>query len=1086
MNFNPATDPIPHGLVVEASAGTGKTYSVAAIITRELALRDDLRIGQILITTFTRNAAAELRDRIRRRLVETVRVLRGEAPAGDDAVAARLRVGEEHAVRARCGRLERALVEFDSATISTIHGVCSRVLRAAGIDMGGVTDTTDTDRIVAEVVNDLVVAHATDAHRWDERRIVPLVMALLGDPFLEPWFDRHDAQGNDLPLAHVERLESLGILLRECVTRVHAALAARPSFNDLLRLAREVVCDDTRPELLAALRERFKLAIVDEAQDTDRQQWVLLTRLFPGGDGRALVSVGDPKQAIYGFRGADVRAYVEYATQASLHQTLTTNRRSDQPLLDALNVAFAEKTFGVGIAYITVDAPSHRQASQLLGMRAVPPSGPVEFIELGLQTSQTALARPVLGTVIELLDTARLATPQDAARPERPVEPKDICVLVRSGAVGRLVERELVRAGIPAVTGGTSSVMTSQMALDVRALLEAIEQPANLGRVRRAAATVFLGGSLVDAGVLAEEVILEVQDSLMTLSGVLEKQGIAALGATLEAREEIMARVAAGRAGERNLTDFLHVIEVLDASGPGRGCTAEQALAVFSRLAAMDDQHDLVSRRVESDADAVRILTIHKAKGLQFPCVIVADLWKPAAGRRGGGGTPAVFYDEDGTRKLDLGFAVERESARGKRLRETADDEESRRLLYVAATRAEHYLGLLVARGKPGSDGGQPRPSILEDVMRLPPPELMTPPRGRLTLTRRLSAAADADAELVLAPAPVVSRTFRRTSFSGITAIRGHGRRESPFEPEGGGYDEPAADGGVDLAALPAAAAESREVLDLPAGVAVGSVVHEIFEHIDTTQRPLADEVRRVVVARATSGRLRYCHDALVRIITDTLETPLGGPFGAVRLAEIPPSDRLAELEFEMGLAALGDAVKASAIGAVLREFTGPTDPLHGYAATLAGPAFDVPVGGLLTGSIDAVVRLPQSVPARPRLLLVDYKSNKLHRTGMADPLRAYHPDRLVAAMAEHHYPLQALLYGTAVCRMLRWRLPEADPDDCIAGVAYAFMRGMKGIDTPADEAGRRYGVFTWQPPRGLWARLSDLLAPAAVVGGAR
>ena len=142
-----------------------------------------------------------------------------------------------------------------------------------------------------------------------------------------------------------------------------------------------------------------------------------------------------------------------------------------------------------------------------------------------------------------------------------------------------------------------------------------------------------------------------------------------------------------------------------------------------------------------------------------------------------------------------------------------------------------------------------------------------------------------------------------------------------------------------------------------------------------------------------------------------------------------------------------------------------------------------MPVGGLLTGSIDALLRLPESTPEHPRLLITDYKSNKLHTSSMPGPLRAYHPDRLAAAMAEHHYPLQALLYGTAVFRLLRWRLPQVDPDDCIAGVAYAFIRGMKGPDTPTDEQGRRYGVFLWQAPRGLWQQLSDLLVTPQPAG---
>ena len=155
------SDDFPHGLVIEASAGTGKTYSVAAIVTIELAERDDLRIGKILITTFTRNAAAELRDRVRRRLAETAGALRQKANAGDDQVVARLRVGSYTEIAARIRRLERALVEFDTATITTIHGVCSRVLRLAGMEAGSLTDVDETARIVDEAVNDLVVTCST-------------------------------------------------------------------------------------------------------------------------------------------------------------------------------------------------------------------------------------------------------------------------------------------------------------------------------------------------------------------------------------------------------------------------------------------------------------------------------------------------------------------------------------------------------------------------------------------------------------------------------------------------------------------------------------------------------------------------------------------------------------------------------------------------------------------------------------------------------------------------------------------------------------------------------------------------------------
>jgi exodeoxyribonuclease V beta subunit len=1078
MPFDPRSDDFPHGLVIEASAGTGKTYSVAAIVTIELAEQDDLRIGQILITTFTRNAAAELRDRVRRRLAETAAALRQKADPGDDMVVARLLSGprtespaSDAEIAARIRRLERALVEFDTATITTIHGVCSRVLRLAGMEVGALADADETARIVDEAVNDLVVAHSTADHRWQEKKIRPIIEALRQDPGVKPTI------GGELSDHERGLLAQFLPHLKKAVERIQATMTAAPSYNDLLRIAGELIRE--RADLLEALKDRFMLAIVDEAQDTDRQQWEFFDRLFPGGDRRRLISVGDPKQAIYGFRGADVRAYVKHGQQeGTTHRSLVVNYRSDQPVLDSLNDAFAGKEFGAGIEYQRVDAPESRQAAWIQDM-----AGSVEFVDLGIATNQSALAKPVLGKVIELLDDARLADQASPEAPGKPLAPRDICILVRSGGVGQLIQQTLRRAGIPSVTAGTVSVMASSMACDIRSLLEAMERPADLGRVRRAAATVFFGHSLAEVGGLSDENsrdIQTVQDTLLVFSAILLRKGIAALGATIEADGAVMTRIAQGQHGERNVTDFLHVIELMDSAGPGKGCSADHALSIFSRLAAMDPKHELVARRVESDADAVTIYTIHAAKGLEFPCVIVADLWKEP--EKGGDKKPALFYDDDGTRKLDLSFALEKEWDHAKQQQKDAEIEESKRLIYVAATRARHYLAILVAHQKENKKTKITPTSILQRTMLF---SKISKPTIRGPLERKLTEDRTSVSSLTLALPPKVERTFRRMSFTGITAGRGHTRNHA-FDPEGGGYDEVESTGSPALPALPEPAAVSRDVVDLPAGVAVGRVVHEIFEYVDTAQRPLEAEVRRVVEERATSGRLKERHPDLIKVVTETLETPLGGPFGELTFGSIKPEDRLSELTFDMGLASLVEGVKAKAIGELLEAELPESDSLHAYAESLAGRAFDVPVGGLLTGSIDALLRLAGSTSDRPRLLIADYKSNKLHKNDMPDPLRAYAPDRLGDAMAEHHYPLQALLYGTAVYRMLRWRLPESDPDACIAGVAYAFIRGMQGPATPVDEKGHRYGVFAWQAPPGLWKKLSDLLVTPQLAGAGR
>ena len=1052
MKLDLTNDQIRNGMIVEASAGTGKTYAVAALVARELALRDDLRIGNILITTFTRNAAMELRHRIRQRLISTVADLRGGGSHSTDAVTDLLFDIDEPERLKRAFRLERSLVEFDTATISTIHGVCSRVLRTAGVDLETVVDAEETNRIVSEVVNDQIVSAAALGLRWDEVTLRSCLTTLLTDPFLEMWFDEKEIADQGV----IDHLQNLKELLAKCVQRVHNMMAATPDSNDLLRRACDLV-KDSQSVVVKRLRQRFLVAIVDEAQDTDRLQWEFFTRLFPGDDKRSLVSVGDPKQAIYSFRGADVQAYVNFTKKGKNHRTLSTNWRSDQPLVECLNEVFSETSFGEGIAYSHVTASSNHQTSCLVG-----DIEPLEMIHAGETDSQQSLVEPAVRKVIHLLDQVQLNLPYATAA--RALVPSDICILTRTASVSRMIERRLAQVGIPAVSGGTSSVMTGRMAFDLRLLLEAIEKPASNGHIRRAAATCFFGYALSESGLLDDASMNQVQEELMKLSVVLVRHGIAAFGMAIEQEVSMMERVVAGSDGERNLTDFLHVLEALDAIGPSGGCSPQQAVETIVRLSKKDPRHDLVSRRIESDADAVRVLTMHSAKGLQFRCVIVADLWKPAIKNVYAKSYPTIFYDDDGRRKVDIGFAVERASITARQRQHQAEDQEAKRLFYVAATRAEHYLGILIADGKV--------PSIINQSFSFPDTYVYSSDLPG-QLERNLKTATSPNG-MTNAALPPVMRFSRRMSFSSIVATRSY---ENIYRPERGGYDEHTMQTTSQPLLSQSDNTAGQQVIDFPAGVLVGSTIHQIFEEIDTTIVPLEDEIKRIVKDKTSNGKLRHFGENLCKMVQETLTTPLGGPFGNDRLVDIPPSHCIPEMGFEMGLGGQQKNIKVSAVGKVLKDYLSPQDSLANYAEILCGPAFEIPLGSLLTGSVDAVLGLPGSRSDQPRLAICDYKSNRLHTAGMENPLQAYAPERIVQAMESHHYPLQAILYGTALYRMLRWRLPQANPNQCIVGIAYTFTRGMKGADTPIDNEGRRYGVFTWRAPEGLWQELSDLLA---------
>ena len=216
----------------------------------------------------------------------------------------------------------------------------------------------------------------------------------------------------------------------------------------------------------------------------------------------------------------------------------------------------------------------------------------------------------------------------------------------------------------------------------------------------------------------------------------------------------------------------------------------------------------------------------------------------------------------------------------------------------------------------------------------------------------------------------------------------------------------------------------------------------------------------------------------LVTGLAASVRTPLGPFVSGSRLADLPVTDRLAELEFDLPVA--DGRVAVSSIGAVLLATLPADDSMRPYAEALAADRFSVDLAGYLQGSIDAVLRVP-GVGDDHRYVVVDYKSNRLHARGAARPLDAYHPDRLVGAMAEHDYVLQALLYNVALHRFLRWRLPDYRPTDHLGGIAYLFLRGMVGEQTPTYE-GQTYGVFTWCPPVETVEALDRLMATGALV----
>jgi exodeoxyribonuclease V beta subunit len=325
-----------------------------------------------------------------------------------------------------------------------------------------------------------------------------------------------------------------------------------------------------------------------------------------------------------------------------------------------------------------------------------------------------------------------------------------------------------------------------------------------------------------------------------------------------------------------------------------------------------------------------------------------------------------------------------------------------------------------------------------------------------------------------------VTQTYRRTSFTGITELQkggsvvGAARIDTRAGTEEGerlfirsvGYASNKALLGVDQMPL----------ARIPGGAHIGKILHAVYEYVDPSHEDLPHHVS-AIVHRHVSGKLLTEHGQnIIDGIVLSLLTPLGGAVGNHSLASLGLKNRVAEMSFEMSLAHLTAGVKASDIGRLLQSSISADDLLAPYAETLCDPSFDISLAGLINGSIDALLRVEIEAGV-PRFFISDYKSNRLDRDGDELMIDAYSTERMLHEMEHHHYPLQALIYGAAIYRFLRWRAPQIDADAAIAGFAYMFIRGMVGDATPVDEQGNRSGVLTWTAPAGFWSKLSDLFA---------
>ena len=1057
----------PH--LVAASAGTGKTYNIQNIYARLIAEKG-FRAAQIQVMTFTDAATKELRDRVRTVLANMARFLAGETdglgPDEQERLAklracARANIGGRGATALPDGRLgesplsggdaiararvELALMEFDQAAITTIHGFCRRALVRFAFE----TDSAFRAEFADTKAKDL----ARRAHDWwrCNRRTIPddvkdgVDLGML-QAYLKALSGKTDWIVDDGPAGSPGAFALARA--KEIADAYEADRPARATqtYDDLLRSLRSALRDAEKGAALAAcLRAEFKAALVDEFQDTDPVQYDIFRLVFLDPKVRPappLFFVGDPKQAIYSFRGGDIYTYKKAVTDPAVAANtfqLDRNFRSTPRLIKAVNALFMDerkddgsfvRTFGdEAIGYPN---PLRCSAKDPLTL----PDGTPDPSPFRIVMAKNANERfqAVVDTVLTVLDEQR----------KNGITSKDIAILTTSNDAGTAFRDALRAVGVPAVLQRAGNVFAGQMANDFRQVLMAMAQVGGRGQVRAALLTGFFS---FDAAKLEDETALA---DMVGFFGELNRIWLArGLNAALSALEgnskcDFRRKLAKRQDGERLLVDLMQIVDLAGAAVKELGPAPEMLVDwITERINKSDDptgekDAEEYARQLESESDALKIMTIHASKGLEFPIVIVPMT-------AGLGISAPYFYHDSG---MNLHVAVD-EAACGKAVAEY--DAERMRLLYVALTRATKRTILVTTRPAPDDPLGRllanaRRNGAGEEASDSPigwtdyvPPDPPLPPYDA-------SDVPQGDLSEAKIPRPY-STLPTKGSYSSLSPGE-HEARDDGFD-----FDSAAGDS-VDE--------DAEGLMALPGGAKTGTCWHEILERLpfDADDATILAETCRALsvhgLAPSSDEAFREEAALVAGMVRSALECPIRAPDGATfTLREIGGRDRFSEWEFDFSSAA--SAPSTSAIAGILREEWGADASKKAFLEALEGWDHPIPKG-YLRGFLDLVFRKDGYY------YVVDWKSNSINRRE-AD----FTEKGITAEMAKAGYFFQYLLYSAVLHRFLKETMgADYSWERNFGGVRYYFLRGIPSNGEKS--------VFTDRPEEAMLEKLCAAL----------
>lgn len=1168
--------------LIEASAGTGKTYTLAGLYLRlllglggEAAYPKPLSVEEILVVTFTEAATEELRDRIRAN-IHALRLacLCGESE--DTLFSALLAQLPDKQLAAEW--LLNAERQMDEAAIYTIHGFCQRMLGSHAFESGSLFDQElieDEQLLIRQACADFwrrycyplpfdvvsVIGQLWSGPDALQRELAPYlhgeapqlhnppaphetllqrhqqILARINDikqqwrqvasqiekcildsdvdkrsyssRFLPGWVESvtlwaeaetidytlpkslerfaqstlNEKTKKGAPPVHpvfsaIEMLLSASLSLRDIVieralhdiratVRSEKQRRAALGFDDLLSRLDEALSQPLGEQLAAAIRQRHPVALIDEFQDTDPQQYRIFRAIYGEQPDSGMLLIGDPKQAIYAFRGADIFTYMRARADVKAHYTLDTNWRSSHDMVSGVNRLFqcVENPFVFStIPFLPVQPAPGKQALRFEIDGVSQPA--LQFCLsgsaiLGAGEYQQLMAQQCAMQIRDWLQAGQCNTAWlDNGRARRPVQASDICVLVRSRHEAALVRDALRRLAIPSVyLSNRDSVFTTPEAREVLWLLQAVLAPEQERTLRSALATSLLGFSAQQIDALNQnEADWDTQvDTFAEFRQVWQRRGVLPMLRSLMSHYRLAENLLASREGERRLTDFLHLGELLQHAAAT--LESEHALVrwLSQQILQPNPQAENQQLRLESDRHLVQIVTIHKSKGLEYPLVWLPFIchFRPQ---------PEGIYHDRHTYQALL------DVNNGEESQQLAEEErlaEDLRLLYVALTRSIYHCSVGVAplqRTRRKSETTDMHLNafgyLLQQGQESDAGTLVTALHALEGEGVAVTAVREWDGILwqEAATEPVQLRArecerlltdnWRVTSYSGLQQ---HGLQQQ-HSVSAGQELFPRLD--VDAALDPRSysAEESEQALTphtFPKGAGPGTFLHSLFETLDFTQPVSVNWLEEKLTEHGMESEwaptLQTWFTGLLHAPLNA-EKPVSDP--PLTLASVPAQQRMAELAFYLPIDA---PLQATALDSLAKRY----DPLSANCPPLSFQQ----VQGMLKGFIDLVFCW------QGRYYLLDYKSNWLGETASA-----YTQPAMQAAMMAHRYDLQYQLYTLALHRYLRHRVPAYDYERHIGGAIYLFLRGV-------DPALPTNGIFTQRLPRAFVDQLDRLFS---------